>query len=78
MTTIAQISLAPVEDSSTFIEKFTGTFHQMFHSLIDGMPNIFLGIIILIFGYLIATILKKVIIKALMSIKFKERCNYVS
>ncbi len=70
MITIAQTT-AP-DDSSSFIDKFTGTFRQMFENLIDGIPDIFLGIVILVIGFIIASILKKVIVKILEGIKFNE------
>ena len=70
MITFAQT--ASVEEDTSFLGKLTGTFREMFNNLIDGLPNICLGLIILIVGAVIATFLKKIIIKALEGIKFDE------
>jgi len=70
MITIAQTASA--EESDTFLEKFTGTFRQMFDDMINGMPDIFLGILILIAGSIIAKILRKIIVKTLEGIKFND------
>jgi len=76
MISIAQTAIPEesilAEDNTSFIDKFTGTFRQMFDDLIAGMPDIFLGIVILIFGCFIATVLKKIIVKTLEGIKFNE------
>lgn len=82
MTTIAQntpplteVPLIPAEEKLSFIDKLTGTFSQMFDNIINGLPDIGLGIIILIVGLIIATILKKIIVRTLKSIKFDEILN---
>lgn len=68
MTTLADAS---------FLDKLTGTFQDMFINLIEGLDDIFLGIVILIFGWFIASILRKIIVKTLEGIKFNDLLDKV-
>lgn len=59
-------------NNQSFLDKLIGTFEKMFDSIISGLPNIAMGLIILIVGFIVATILRKVAEKFLQGIKFDE------
>lgn len=75
MTNLAQIESA--EKAKPFLDQLTGTFKDMFSSIIDGLPNICIGLAILIVGFIVASVLRKVIIKTLEGIKFNELLDKV-
>ncbi len=68
MNYIAQASTA----TPPFLEQLSGTFKKMFSDIISSLPNICIGLAILVIGYVIAIIIRKVVVKTLNGIKFND------
>ncbi len=66
------MNIRTLASTKSFTDKLIGTFQEMFDGLINGLPNIVIGLITLIVGFIIASILKKCIEKFLAGIKFDE------
>lgn len=58
--------------SQSFLDKLIGPFEEMLDSIINGLPNIAIGLIILLVGFIVASLLKVFIEKFLEGIKFNE------
>lgn len=56
----------------SFLDKLIGTFKDMLDSIILGLPNIVIGIIIIIVGFFVASIIRRCIAKLLKSIKLDD------
>ncbi|MGJ8656399.1 MAG: mechanosensitive ion channel family protein [Akkermansiaceae bacterium] len=66
------MNTSTIASNQSFLDTLIGTFEKMFNSIITGLPDIAMGLIILIVGFFIATILRKVVEKFLEGIKFND------
>ncbi len=63
--------------AQSFLDKLIGTFETMLDGIINGLPDIATGLIILIVGFFVATLVKKFVTKFLEGIKFNELLDKV-
>ena len=57
---------------TTFVDPIKETFEGMVHSIINGLPQVIVAVVIMIVGYFIASILRKFISTLLSKVKFDE------
>lgn len=72
MTIIAQTPNTTPYVAPTFLEQLSETFRGMFVSIIESLPNVCIGLAILVIGYIVASIIRKVVVKTLNGIKFND------
>lgn len=72
---VAEAAAKPAFTLDSFLEKLIGSFMDIADDIIAGIPNIVIGLIILIVGFIVAVIVKKIIGTVLKGIKLDDILN---
>ncbi len=72
---VAEVAARPPFTFQSFLDKLIGSFMDIADDIITGIPNIVIGLIILLVGFIVAVIVKKIIGAVLKGIKLDEMLN---